>query len=62
MAQKRLLGILKGALYQQTSQQNKHAFHDDVVKWNHFPRYCPVMLEFTGHRSIPLTEASDAEL
>ena len=36
--------------------------HDDVIKWKHFPRYCPFVREFTGHRWIPLTKASDAEL
>ena len=28
-------------------------FHDDVIKWKHFPRYWPFV------RGIPLTEASD---
>ena len=37
-------------------------FHDDVIKWKHFPRYWPFVLEFTGPRWIPLTKASDAEL
>ena len=37
-------------------------FHDDVIKWKHFPRYWPFVGEFTGHRWIPLTKASDAEL
>ena len=32
--------------------------HDGVIKWKHFPRYWPS----TGHRWIPLTKASDAEL
>ena len=36
--------------------------HDDVMKWNHFPRYWPFVGEFTGPRWIPLTTASDAEL
>ena len=36
--------------------------HDDVIKWKHFPRYWPFVREFTGHRWIPLTKASDAEL
>ena len=30
--------------------------HDDVIKWNHFPRYWPFV------RGIPRTKASDAEL
>ena len=36
--------------------------HDDVIKWKHFPRYCPLYEEFTGHRWIPFTKACDAEL
>ena len=36
--------------------------HDDVIKWKHFPRHWPLCGEFTGHRWIPLTKASDAEL
>ena len=36
--------------------------HDDVIKWKHFPRYWPFVREFTGHRWIPLTKASDAGL
>ena len=37
-------------------------WHDDVIKWKHFPRYWPFMRGTTGHRWIPLTKASDAEL
>ena len=37
-------------------------FHDDVIKWKHFPRYWPFVWEFTRHRWIPHTKASDAEL
>ena len=37
--------------------------HDDVIKWKHFLRYWPfVRGEFTGHRWIPPTKGSDAEL
>ena len=36
--------------------------HNDVIKWKHFPRYCPLCGEFTSHWWIPLTKASDAEL
>ena len=39
----------------------KHS-HDDVIKWNHFPRYWPFVRVFTGHRWIPLTQTIDAEL
>ena len=33
---------------------------DDVIKWNHFPRYWPFVRGI--HRWVPLTKASDAEL
>ena len=44
--------------------------HDDVIKRKHFPRYSLFVRgirrclcgEFTGHRWIPLTKASDVEL
>ena len=36
--------------------------HDDVIKWKHFPRYGPLCGEFIGHRWIPRTKVSDAEL
>ena len=37
--------------------------HNDVIKWKkHFPRYWLWCGEFTGHRWIPRTKASDAEL
>ena len=35
-------------------------FHDDVIKWKHFPRYWPFVRGI--HRWIPHTKASDAEL
>ena len=35
--------------------------HDDVIKWKHFPLHLPFVM-VTGHRWIPLTEASDLEL
>ena len=37
-------------------------YHDDVIKWKNFPLTCPVCGELTGHRWIPHTKASDAEL
>ena len=37
-------------------------YHDDVIKWKHFPRNWPLCGEFTGPRWIPRTKASDAEL
>ena len=53
------------------SQLNGHLYyhfrhgsirHDDVIKCKHFPRYCLLCGEITGHRWIPHTKASDAEL
>ena len=37
-------------------------FHDDVIKWNNFPRYWPFVRGFHVHWWIPLTKASDVEL
>ena len=36
--------------------------YDDVIKWKHIPCCWPFVREFTGHRWIPLTMASDPEL
>ena len=36
--------------------------HDDVIKWKLFPRYWPLCGQFTGHRWIYITKASDAGL
>ena len=36
--------------------------HDDVIKWKHFPHYCPFVREIRRSPWIPLTKASDAEL
>ena len=38
------------------------AYHDDVIKWKHFPRYWPFMRGIHRSRWIPCTKASDAEL
>ena len=35
---------------------------DNVIKWNMFRVTCPLRGESTGHRWIPLTKASEAEL
>ena len=37
-------------------------FHDDVIKWKHFPRYWPFVRGFHRSRWISRTKASDAEL
>ena len=36
--------------------------HDDVIKWEHFPRYWPFVRGIHRSRWIPHTKASDAEL
>ena len=38
------------------------SLHDDVIKWEHFPRYRPFLRESTGHRWIPHTKTNDTEL
>ena len=48
--------------YSPVSARYAVSFHDDVIKWKHFPRYWPLCGEFTGHRWILRTKASDAEL
>ena len=37
-------------------------FHDDVIKWKHFPRYWSFVRGIHRSRWIPSTKASDAEL
>ena len=58
--------IFSLSLYLSNSQylheQNIFYIHDDVIKWKHFQRYWPLWRESTGHRWIPLTEASDTEI
>ena len=38
------------------------SFHDDVIKWKHFPRNWPFVRGIHRSRWIPHTKASDAEL
>ena len=45
-----------------TCHSSSAVVHDDVIKWRHFPHYCPFVRGFTGHQWIPLTKASDAKL
>ena len=56
-------------MFQKTTQQdiasfiyNSDFFHDDVIKWKHFPRNCPFVRGIHRSRWIPHTKASDAEL
>ena len=45
------------------SEGKTYGSHEDVIKWQHFFRVPgPLRGEFTGHRWISLTKASDAEL
>ena len=37
-------------------------YHDDVIKWKHFPRNWPFVRRIHRSRWIPHTKASDAEL
>ena len=37
-------------------------YHDDVIKWKHFPRYWPFVRGIHRSRWIPRTKVSDAEL
>ena len=37
-------------------------WHDDAVKWKHFPRYWPFVRGFHWSPVIPFTKASDTEL
>ena len=48
--------------YQILVSQIDNAVHDYVIRWKYVPRYWPFVCEFTDHRRIPLTKASDAEL
>ena len=52
----------KHGIQHNTITETGPCFHDDVIKWKHFPRYWLLLGEFTGDRWIPRTKASDAEL
>ena len=41
---------------------NFRNWHNDVIKWKHFPRYWPFVRGIHRSRWIPHTKASDAEL
>ena len=44
------------------ASSNNNTMHDEVIKWNHFPRYWPFVRGIHRSRWIPRTKASDAEL
>ena len=37
-------------------------YHDDVIKWKHFPRYLPFVQGIHQSPVVPLTKVSDPEL
>ena len=41
-------------------ESTRWSVHGDIIKWKHFPRYCPFMREI--NQWLPLTKASEAEL
>ena len=45
-----------------SNSNSKEFYHDDVIKWKTFPLTGALWGESTGHRWIPLTNASEAEL
>ena len=45
-----------------TCDAESAAWHEDVIKWKHFPRYWPFVRGIHRSRWIPRTKASDAEL
>ena len=42
--------------------KGRYMYHDDVIKWKHFPRNWPFVRGIHRSRWIPRTKASDAEL
>ena len=63
-----LLGVTWANLLVATERPLKRAppsrgsVHDDVIKWKHFPRYWPFVLEIHRSRWISRTKAIDTEL
>ena len=49
------LHVSRDALYMTRGPESTLCIHDDVIQWKHFTRG-----EFTGHRRIPHTKASNA--
>ena len=49
----------KHGIQHNTITETGPCFHDDAIKWKHFPRYWLLWGEFTGHRWIPRTKASE---
>ena len=51
-----------GSMLEHLTRRSKVDHHDGVIKWKHFLRYWPFVRGIPGHRWIPCTKASDAEL
>ena len=51
-----------GAVRDELTHIWRHYYHDDVIKWKHFPRTSPFVRGIHWDRWIPHTKASDAEL
>ena len=49
-------------LYTYIERDSILVYHDDVIKWKHFPRNWPFVRRIHRSRWIPHTKASDAEL
>ena len=50
----RLLKYLLKCLFKSSMVSHMSmTFHDDVIKWKHFPRYWPFVREFTGPGEFP---------
>ena len=57
------LPAMKRINYSSFTWQTIHlTYHDDVIKWKHFPRNWPFVRGIHRSRWIPHTKASDAEL
>ena len=54
--------VMLGLCVKVSASKPNHFKHDDVIKWNNFRDTGHLCGEFTGHRWIPRTKASDVEL
>ena len=43
---------LKKKVKEQTWRMIYRDYHDDVIKWKHFPRYWPMCGEFSAHKAL----------
>ena len=54
--------VLEAPITASKSSSHGWSFHDDVIKWKHFPRNWPFVRGIHRYRWIPHTKSSDAEL